>query len=243
MAGDRWAQGGGEAQRRNAIFKGDKRGGREIHHTDPEFKPELGRMGKSFVQALDEGSVPEAFLAWCRVFDCEFEEIQGLDGGEWVMAKEMTWELFQEVLHSMPKGKAAGEGGFTVELLRAASRDIQFGFFEALINDVNGRVVPKSWHSVLYALLPKPAPNDNALVGENREIALMPVDMKMFLQMIRWAAHAKRGTHRGRAGGVVRRRRLHRPLARGVKRHSKFGETAAAAVAAVSRSLYLLPEY
>jgi hypothetical protein len=177
--------------RLNAIFKGDKRGGREIHHTDPEFKPELGRIGKSFVQALDEGAVPEAFLAWCRVFDCEFEEIQGLDGGEWVMAKEMTWELFQEVLHSMPKGKAAGEGGFTVELLRAASRDIQFGFFEALMNDVNGRVVPKAWHSVLYALLPKPAPNDNAIVGENREIALMPVDMKMFLQMIRRAAHAK----------------------------------------------------
>ena len=175
----------------DTVFEGDRKGGPTMHYSDPGFGAELRNIGEAFVRALDEGSVPAAFTAWCETFDSQFDTVTGLDGEEWELEKEMSWELFLEVLHEMPRGKAAGDGGFTVELLQLASVEVQSAFFEAMISDVRGRVLPRQWHSVLYALLPKPAPNDSRVVSENREIALMPVDMKLFLQMVRRATYAK----------------------------------------------------
>ena len=76
-------------------------------------------------------------------------------------------------------------------MLLEAGRVVQLGFYEALMADVKGGTLSPQWRVVLYALLAKPPPNDPTVVAERREIALMPQDMKIFLQMIRRTVYAR----------------------------------------------------
>ena len=160
---------------------------------NPErFLKELGNIGKSFVREMH--STPaclEAFRAWCDVFAHEWETIKSTDGSDFQLAKELTWELFLEVLHSMPSGKAVGAGGFHAELLWQASDEIKRVFYDALMADLRNQVVPVEWRTVLYALLVKPPPNDPTVVAERREIALMAHEMKLLLQMVRRVAYQR----------------------------------------------------
>jgi hypothetical protein len=146
---------------------------RRVLAFDQDFLEELGSIGDGFVaQMADSPACVEAFEAWCEVFKEAFDELEGTGGGDFVLEKEMTWELFLEVLGSMPSGKAVGEGGFHAEMLRVAGVEVQRAFYEALMADLRGKRVPKHWRKVIYVLLPKPG-NDDSVVSLRREIALM----------------------------------------------------------------------
>ena len=121
----------------------------------------------------------------------EFEEIRGDDGEAFSLEKALTWDLFQEVLHDMPKQKSVGASGLSVELLIAAGKTIQREFYDALMADVHNRVIPHEWRRVLYVLLVKPAPNRADVVDQRREIALMAQELKLFMQMVRRVAYSK----------------------------------------------------
>ena len=142
---------------------------------DPaRFLAELGNIGTAFVSNLhDTPACLEAYRAWCDVFAHEWETIKSADGSDFLLAKELTWELFLEVLGNMPSGKAVGAGGFHAELLWQASDEIKRIFYDAMMADLQSQVVPGEWRTVLYALLVKPPPNDPTVVSERREIALM----------------------------------------------------------------------
>jgi hypothetical protein len=156
-----------------AVWEGDrppnkvKCGPSEDRHPitfdDPRFKPELGRIGDKFVaQMSDAPACVAAFEAWCELFMEAFEPLKGIEGGDFELAKELTWEVFLEVLYSMPSGKAVGAGGFHAELLRVAGEPAQRAFYKAMMSDVRGKRVPEEWRTVLYALLVKPLPNNPA---------------------------------------------------------------------------------
>ena len=147
-------------------------------------------IGAANVRKLDGGAIPSAFRAWCEVFSIKFDGIRGSDGGEWALLKEFTFPLFCKVKNNMPSGKAVGEGGFSIELLRLADEKVCELFYDLMMEDLKSGHVPLNWHSVLYALLVKPFPNNAALVSERREIALMAVDMKCCLHMLRACAYA-----------------------------------------------------
>ena len=70
-----------------------------------------------------------------------WEELRGTDGGKFDLEKELTWELFLEVLACMPSGKAVGEGGFHAELLRIAGPVAQRAFYDAMMEDYRGRSI------------------------------------------------------------------------------------------------------
>ena len=185
-----------------AVFEGDEpiatdsegkqQAGRRIAYSEPEFKAELKNVGEAFVRKMaDTPACLPAFDAWCSVFMEEFELLKGLDGGEFVLAKELTWELFLEVLYSMPCGKAVGAGGFHAELLKLASEKVRRTFYDAMMADLAGNRIPEHWRKVLYALLIKPPPSNPDVVAERREIALMAHDMKMLLQMVRRVSYQR----------------------------------------------------
>ena len=156
-----------------------------------EGREELGKIGNLFVQRVDAGASLVGFEAWCELFMEEWKPLEGTHGGEWRLVEEMTFPLFQDVLHKMPKGKAAGAGGWHVELLLEAGSRVQRLFYDAMMADLKSGHLPANWHRVLYALLKKGPPNNPNVVQENREIALMAQDMKLFLQMVRRVSYSR----------------------------------------------------
>lgn len=179
----------------DAVWRGDVRtadGRGRLLSTDAEFKSELGRIGDRCVEQLaDTPACLPAYEAWLEVFQQRWDVLRGVQADDFDLATELTWEVFQEVLGVMPKGKAVGAGGFTCELLRAAGEVAQRAFYDALIHGVREGVVPKEWSTVIYALLAKPPPNDPELVGERREIALMAHDLKVLMQMVRRVSYQR----------------------------------------------------
>lgn len=99
--------------------------------------------------------------------------------------------MFCQAVQVMQNGKAVGEGGFSVELLKRAGEGVLEMFYDAKMADIKRETIPAAWKKVLYVLLSKPPPNDPALIGGRREITLMAQDMKLCLQMVRRAAYAK----------------------------------------------------
>jgi hypothetical protein len=89
----------------------------------------------------------------------------------------------------VPRGKAVGHGGFSIELLINADRGVKEAFYECLMADLRGEAFPESWRRVIYVLLTKPLPNNPALISERREIALMAQDMKLVMHMVRATAY------------------------------------------------------
>ena len=158
---------------------------------EPERFAELGgEIGRKFCASMDGRASMPAFGAWCDVFMDRYETLRGRDGHWWSL-DELTFDIFQEVLKSMPSGKAVGSGGMTIELLRIAGEEAQQLFYEVMMQDVKGLRIPEHWRRILYVLLTKPLPNNPELVHQRREIALMAVDMKFFLHMVRRTAHSR----------------------------------------------------
>ena len=165
--------------------------------TDPDFGEVHGRIGEACVEKLDDGCNIDAYEAWCRQHGVAFAELEGSTGGDWVFAKELTFHLFRRALFSMQRRKAVGAGGMSIELLIAGGREVQHLCYRAvrddairLLNGEQGAVAP-NWQRVLYVLLKKKPPDDPRLVGQRREIALMPQDMKLFLQMLKLAVYRR----------------------------------------------------
>ena len=103
--------------------------------------------------------------------------------------KGETFPVFARVVRGMPSGKAVGECGFSIELLRAADEWVLRAFYRALLKDLADSTLSSDWSVVLYALLLKPLPNNASLVCGRREIALMAQDLKVFLHMVRSLAY------------------------------------------------------
>jgi ribonuclease HI len=158
---------------------------------DPEvFLRGLAREGDRLVKGLSSTPpIIEAFKAFCKVFCPTYETLRGRDGGEWELTKELTFPVFLQVLKRVPRGKAVGHGGFSIELLIHADREIKKAFYECLMADLRGGEFPPSWRKVIYVLLAKPPPSNQALISERREIALMAQDMKLVMHMVRATAY------------------------------------------------------
>ena len=174
-----------------AVHPGDDVSQTPVSCNTAEGRAEMGRIGEMFVENMDECPDVEAFQAWCDIFLEHMPTLRGSDGGEWILRKELTLELFEEVLRKMPKRKGVGSSGWSVELLLAADANLRRMFYEAVMSDLEGKTLADSWKRVLYVLLVKPAPNDARRVSERREIALMAQEMKLLLQMVRRVSYAR----------------------------------------------------
>ena len=118
---------------------------------DPDaFLQGLATEGERLVRGF--ASTPpilEAFRAFCTVFCPTFETLRGRDGGDWELAKELTFPVFLQVLKRVPRGKAVGHGGFSIELLIHADRSVKEAFYECLMADLLGGTFPESWRRVI----------------------------------------------------------------------------------------------
>eukprot|EP00966_Prymnesium_polylepis_P117176 2707457-Prymnesium_polylepis.1 len=90
----------------------------------------------------------------------------------------------------MQRGRSVGVGGFCIELLLAAGEKAQFAFYEAMMRDLEQGQLSADWKKVLCALIPKPGCHPN-IIEEWRELALMPQDLKICLQMVRRHAYLR----------------------------------------------------
>ena len=181
-----------------AVWRGDKppsskaEEGQRIEYMEEPFKPELKAIGDNNVKIMaDTPACLPAFEGWCEVFMEAFEPLTGIDGKEFELLKELTWDIFLEVLNSMPSGEAVGAGGFHAELLREAGEPAQRAFYKAMMSDLRGNRVAEEWRVVLYALLKKKPPNRPDIVGQCHEIALMAHDCKLLLQMVRRVSYQR----------------------------------------------------
>ena len=163
-----------------------------------------GDSGRLFVESMDGGASVRAFAAWCDVFLQRWDRLRARDGGWWSF-DELTEGVFAAVLEAMPRGKAVGNGGLTIEMLRAAGPDFQALFYRTMMEEVRGKRVPEHWRRILYVLLPKPAHNNPELIKERREIALMAQDLKCFLHMVRREVHSRMAgrIHGAQMGGCA----------------------------------------
>ena len=159
--------------------------------TDPDaFLNGLALEGDRLVSGFSSTPpIIDAFKAFCKVFCPAYETLRGRDGGEWELAKELTFPVFLQVLQRVPRGKAVGYGGFSIELLIHADREVKRAFYDCLMADLLGGEFPPSWRKVIYVLLAKPPPSNQALISERREIALMAQDMKLVMHMVRATAY------------------------------------------------------
>lgn len=159
---------------------------------DPNFTKGLAKEGERMVREF--AATPpllDAFQAFCKVFCPVYDTLRGRDGGHWELLNELTYTVFLQVLDRVPRGKAVGAGGFSIELLINADEGTKEAFYNCLIADLKGEVYPEEWHRVIYVLLVKPAPSNPALITERREIALMAQDLKLVMHMIRATAYRR----------------------------------------------------
>ena len=82
------------------------------------------------MRQMDEGAVPDAFVAWFEAFNISFAQLQGRDGGEWRLSSELRFKDFLRALGDMQRKKSVGAGGLAVELLIAAGEQVQFAFYD-----------------------------------------------------------------------------------------------------------------
>ena len=83
------------------------------------------------------------------------------------MERQLTFEVFVATLYGMPKGKAVGQSGLSVDLLRAFERGgaEQRLIYDSIMEDFAAASIPASWSCVVYALLIKPATAATAIAG------------------------------------------------------------------------------
>ena len=174
----------------DGMYERDDKSQKWVHCSEARFARVSRQVGELFVSKLDRGEVPAASEAWHDIFVGHMPEVDALDGLEWQVRKECTFKVFLSCVAKFPV-KAAGAGGFSIQLLKLAPRKVQCVFWRALIRDVTSGNIDADWRRVMYVLLVKPAPNDADVVSERREIALMAQEMKLLLQMIRRTCYAR----------------------------------------------------
>ena len=163
-------------------------------HEGSKFIEGLGEAGRDAVSLMaNTPPIQAAFAAWLNVFVPAYETLRGACGDEWLLARELTWPVFQGVLAGIPRGKAVGAGGFSIELLANADEPTQKLFYECLMSDVRRQAYPPEWREVIYVLLVKPLPSNPLLLTQRREIALMAQDMKLVMHMVRATAYRRLG--------------------------------------------------
>ena len=64
------------------------------------------------------------------------------------LAKELSFSVFLQSMR-VARGKAVGAGGLSVEMLLEAGREVQLGFYEALMADVRGETLSPQLKVVL----------------------------------------------------------------------------------------------
>jgi hypothetical protein len=123
--------------------------------TDPDaFLNGLASEGDRLVGGFSSTPpIIEAFKAFCKVFCPAYETLRGRDGGEWELAKELTFPVFLQVLQRVPRGKAVGYGGFSIELLIHAGREVKRAFYDCLMADLLGGEFPPSWRKAGHLCL------------------------------------------------------------------------------------------
>ena len=89
-----------------------------VHSAEERFTSVSAQIGQACVEKLKRPTVVEAARAWIKTFVGQKEELKGLHGADWALAEELTFPVFVATLYAMPKGKAVGMSGFSVELLR-----------------------------------------------------------------------------------------------------------------------------
>jgi hypothetical protein len=161
-----------------------------VHCTDERFEKVSRCVGELFVGKLDKGFVQAGFDAWLDMFVGKFETVKGLDGLDWEVRKELTFDVFNGVVDSMPV-KAVGAGGFSIVLLKQAPERVRRVVWEAMVGDATRATFDPDWKRVMYALLVKPLPNRPDLVHQRREIALMAIEMKLLLQCVRRTCYSR----------------------------------------------------
>ena len=69
-----------------------------------------------------------------------------MHGGHWSLTEELTFDVFVATLYAMPKGKAVGMSGFSVELLTIYEKGgaEQREFFDAIMSDLRQGMIPAS---------------------------------------------------------------------------------------------------
>ena len=141
------------------VFEGDTLEGRRVACTEPDFGAVHGRIGEECVNGLDDGCNVDAYAAWCRQHGVTFANLEGVTGGDWVFAKEISFHLFRRALYSMQRKKAVGAGGMTIELLLAGGREVQHLLYRAVRDDAmrllegDQSAAAPDWQRVLYVLL------------------------------------------------------------------------------------------
>jgi hypothetical protein len=120
-----------------AILPGGDLEAEPIHADELGFMKAVAAEGEAFVRQMDEGAVPDAFVAWFEAFNISFAQLQGRDGGEWRLSSELRFKDFLRALGDMQRKKSVGAGGLAVELLIAAGEQVQFAFYNAMISDLD----------------------------------------------------------------------------------------------------------
>ena len=138
------------------------------------------------------GVITAAARVWNEIFLHEHATLGGTADDLWSLELELTFDIFIRTLYVMPKGKAVGQSGFSVELLLVFPRGgtEQRVFYDAMMADLRSARIPPSWRVVVYALLVKPGRDKNPdVIAERREIAIMEQAMKLALQGVRFTAY------------------------------------------------------
>ena len=175
------------------IHATDSLEGECIPVADERFPAAAAAIGEQVVSKLDRGALEELAKAWLEIFVAGFDPIKGVAGGEFLMAEELTFQLFVETLYAMPRGKAVGQSGFSVEVLRVYKKGgpVQRAIYDEVMTTMAKAEVPPSWRNVVYALLVKPPPNNAEIIGERREIAIMEQLMKTVVQAVRAVSYKR----------------------------------------------------
>ena len=174
-----------------SLHEGDSLSGRLIRSSDPAHARAAGAIGALKQEVLlGAGTVPEAFQAWCAMWMQKWEELRLEDGEAWTLEGAITFDVFDRTLARITKGKAAGAGGVRLEALARAPLWIRRRFWQGTLACARTGVFPPEWYRVEYVLLEKKY-GSQALVGNRREIALMPQDMKLLCACIKVTAYSR----------------------------------------------------
>ena len=74
-------------------------------------------IGRRTVEKLRVGVITAAARVWNEIFLHEHATLGGTADDLWSLELELTFDIFIRTLYVMPKGKAVGQSGFSVELL------------------------------------------------------------------------------------------------------------------------------
>ena len=89
--------------------------------------------------------MPAAFQAWLRHFGQQQPVLRAEDGSAWTLESQLTFPLFLRVLAQMPRGKAVGAGGMSIELLEASGEGWLRAMHTAVLHDLRRGTFAPAW--------------------------------------------------------------------------------------------------